>query len=172
MVMIMKKMDKDGLLLCDLQGETFEKSLSLSTTSSAIFIRRFMHSNVAKLLDNKSVLMYPMRAKDIIDEIDKEYGKSTYGSIKYSKEEMYWIGYIYRYFAYTYEIHSTRAYRIIKSKELRDLYLAYHTFSPEQAIKRILEAKNIKVNLEDDIDRQYAIYKKLREEYDSKLNNQ
>ena len=55
-------------------------------------------------------------------------------------------------------------------KKKRDL--AYHNFSPEQAIKRILEAKNGKVNLEDDIDRQYAIYKKLREEYDSKLNNQ
>ncbi len=58
---------------------------------------------------------------------------------------------------------------LVLLKEKKDL--AYHTFSPEQAIKRILEAKNIKINLEDDIDRQYAIYKKLRE-YDSKLNNQ
>ncbi|WP_461822089.1 hypothetical protein [Blautia stercoris] len=50
----MKKMDKDGMLLCELQAKTFELSLKLTETSSEIFIRRFMNSDVVKELDNTS----------------------------------------------------------------------------------------------------------------------
>ena len=75
---------------------------------------------------------------------------------------MYWIGYLYRYFSYTYELPSTRVYKIVKPKELRGLFLPYHTLSIEQAIERILEAKGIKLNQEDEINRQFEIYKRIR----------
>ena len=38
----MRKISKDGILLCTLQAETFEKSVEKMDTSSEIFIRRFM----------------------------------------------------------------------------------------------------------------------------------
>ena len=158
----MKKMDKDGLLLCDLQGNTFELSLELTATSSEIFMRRFMYSKVAKTLDNESVLQMNTQPKDIIKRIEEEYKESKYGSVKYTKNEMYWIGYLYRYFSYTYELPSTRVYKIVKPKELRGLFLPYHTLSIEQAIERILEAKGIKLNQEDEINRQFEIYKRIR----------
>ena len=158
----MKKMDKDGLLLCDLQGNTFELSLELTTTSSEIFMRRFMYSKVAKTLDNESVLQMNIQPKDIIKRIEEEYKESKYGSVKYTKNEMYWIGYLYRYFSYTYELPSTRVYKIVKPKELRGLFLPYHTLSIEQAIERILGAKGIKLNQEDEINRQFEIYKRIR----------
>ena len=44
----MRKIDKDGLLLCDMQGKTFELSVTAQDNSSEIFIRRFMNSEVAK----------------------------------------------------------------------------------------------------------------------------
>lgn len=135
----MKKMDKDGLLLCDLQGETFELSIDLTSTSSEIFMRRFMNSKTAKMIDGKDILQMNLQAKDIIDLVEEEYKESNYGSIKYSKDEMYWIGYFYRYFSYTYELSSNRVYKIVKPKELRDLFLSYHTLSLEQAIERVLE---------------------------------
>ena len=158
----MKKMDKDGLLLCDLQGNTFELSLELTATSSEIFMRRFMYIKVAKTLDNESVLQMNIQPKDIIKRIEEEYKESKYGSVKYTKNEMYWIGYLYRYFSYTYELPSTRVYKIVKPKELRGLFLPYHTLSIEQAIERILEAKGIKLNQEDEINRQFEIYKRIR----------
>lgn len=65
-------------------------------------------------------------------------------------------------FSYTYELSSTRVYKIIKPKELRGLFLPYHTLSPEQAIERILEAKGMILNLEDEINRQFEIYKRIR----------
>ena len=58
----MRKIDKDGLLLCDIQAKAFELSATTMETSSEIFIRRFMNSEVAKQLDNKAVLQSNMQA--------------------------------------------------------------------------------------------------------------
>lgn len=163
MVIDMKKMDSDGILLCELQGATFELSLEKVETSSLIFIRRFMNSEVVKLLDNGSILQTNLQPQDIIEYIEEEYHELKYGKEKYTNNEMYWIGYLYRYFSYTYELSSYRVYKMVKPKELRNLYLPYHTLSVEQAIERILEAKNIQLEV-DDIEKQFEIYKKIRKD--------
>jgi len=158
----MKKIDNDGLLLCEMQAKAFELSGIEQNTSSAVFIRRFMNSDVAKQLDNMAVLRSNMQAADILTLIDEEYGKSEYGSVKYSLNELYWIGYIYRYYAYTYDKTSKQVYKIVNPKELRDLFLPYHTMDPAQAIDRILEAKGL-VNTDDyEERRQFEIFKKIR----------
>ncbi|MDQ9827360.1 hypothetical protein RFX70_00745, partial [Acinetobacter baumannii] len=82
------------------------------------------------MLDDKSILQTNLQAQDILSLIEQEYPPSNYGSIKYTKNEMYWIGYIYRYFSYTYNYSSHKAYKIIKPKELREMFLPYHTLSP------------------------------------------
>lgn len=43
--------------------------------------------------------------------------------------------------------------KLIKPKELRELFLAYHTLDPSQAIERILEAKNILYDDEGELQR-------------------
>ena len=45
----MKKIDKDGLLLCELQAAAFENSIDKMDSSSEIFSRRFMRSKIAKV---------------------------------------------------------------------------------------------------------------------------
>ena len=159
----MKKIDNDGLLLCEMQAKAFELSGIEQNTSSAVFIRRFMNSNVAKQLDNMAVLRSNMQAADILKLIDEEYGKSEYGSVKYSLNELYWIGYIYRYYAYTYDKTSRQVYKIVKPKELRDLFLPYHTMDPAQAIDRILEAKGLVYADDYEEKRQFEIFKRIRE---------
>lgn len=52
----MKKIDRDGLLLCELQATAFENSIDKMDSSSEIFIRRFMKSNIAKRMDDESIL--------------------------------------------------------------------------------------------------------------------
>ena len=64
-------------------------------------------------------------------------------TVKYNLNELYWIGYLYRYFSYTYNMSSIQVYKIVKPKELRGLYLPYHTLDPSQAIERILGSKNL-----------------------------
>ena len=162
---IMKKIDKDGLLLCELQAKTFEMSIDATEVSSEIFIRRFMNSQISKSIDSCEILQTNMQAKDILERIEEQYGKSNYGSKRYTKNELYWIGYIYRYFSYTYEKSSVQIYKIVKPKELRALFLPYHTLDPSQAIERILEAKNLFiVDDKAEIVRQYKIYKSIRNE--------
>ena len=161
----MNKIDKDGLLLCEIQADTFEKSIEYIESSSEIFIRRFMYSEVANSFDDKTILNTNLQSKDVLDLINEEYGKTNYGSIKYTKNEMYWIGYIYRYFAYTYDITTLNVYKIIKPKELRTLFLPYHTLSPDKAVERIMEAKGLLLSEEEELKRQYSIFKRIREEY-------
>lgn len=157
-----KKINRDGLLLCELQAKAFENSIDKMESSSEIFIRRFMKSKIAKRLDNQLILDSNIQTNDILQLVDEEYGATNYGSVKYTHNEMYWIGYIYRYFSFTYDLSSSQVYKIIKPKELRGLFLAYHTMDPSQAIERILEAKGMFIDEETELQRQYDIFKRIR----------
>ena len=158
----MRKIDNDGLILCEIQAKAFELSATAQDTSSEVFIRRFLNSDAAKKMDNLAVLQSNTQAADLLNLIDEEYGKSEYGSVKYSVNELYWIGYIYRYYAYTYDKTSKQVYKTVKPKELRGLFLPYHTMDPAQAIDRILEAKGLANDGADEEKRQLEIFKRIR----------
>ena len=51
-----------------------------------------MKSEIAKRFDNESILESNIQANDILELINEEYGISNYGSVKYTKNEMFWIG--------------------------------------------------------------------------------
>ena len=156
-----RKIDSNGLLMCKIQAQAFEHSIDRMECSSDVFVRRFMHSKIADLFDNEGILDTNYQWKDVLDFVEEEYGVSNYGSVKYSPNEMYWIGYVYRYYSYTYEMSSAQVYRIVKPKELRDVYLPYHTLDPSQAIERILEAKGLPLTEEEELKRQYEIIKRI-----------
>ena len=142
----MNMMDDIGIRLCRIQGETFSLSVGKTKCSSAIFIRRFMNSSFASRLDNGGFVAEIIDPETIFEELEYEYGISDYGKEKYSTEELYWIGYIYRYWCYSRNLTSKQVYKIVKPKELRGLYFPYHSLDPKQAIDRILEAKDISEN--------------------------
>ena len=156
----MREMDKDGLLLCSIQGRIFEESNAKYATSSPVFIRRFMNSELAREIDSGGLLERPFNEEDGFARLDEEFGTSSYGTEKYPTEVLYWIGYIYRYFAYTKQKSSLQVYKIIKPKELRGLYLSYHTLDPAFAIDRILEAKHLPLSEAEEQQRQLEILKK------------
>lgn len=139
----MRKIDENGLKLCRMQAKVFSSSALATNCSSPIFIRRFMNSRVAVRMDSVGFLFEACDTNQVLEEIEAEYGESSYGKEKYSEEELYWIGYIYRYWSYTYEKTSKQIYRFIKPKELHSLYYPYHSLDPAQAIERILEARGV-----------------------------
>ena len=157
-----KKINSDGLLLCELLAIAFENSIDKMESCSVLFIRRFLKSKIAIRLDNQSILDSNIQANDILTLVDEEYGATDYGSVKYTHNEMYWIGYIYRYFVITYELTSMQVYKIVKPKELKGLFLPYHTMDPSQAIERILEAKGLFTDEKMELERQYEIFKRIR----------
>lgn len=69
---------------------------------------------------------------------------------------------MYRYFSYTYDYSSSKVYKIVKPKELRGLFLPYHTMDTAAVIERILEAKGMLLDEEQELQRQYRIFKKYR----------
>lgn len=158
----MKNIDEIGLKLCKIQAGIFEKSVTELECSSAIFVRRFMLSSVAKRMDDGSFLFESCSINEVFSEIENEFGKSNYGTEKISSEELYWIGYLYRYWCYTYQKTSKQLYKIIKMKELRTLYYPYHSLDPAQAIERILEAKGESETEEDLIRKGVEILRRKR----------
>lgn len=135
----MRKMDSLGLKMCSCQAVLFEKSIEYTDCSSKIFIRRFMNSDLAKRMDSIGFLFESSDTADAFGEIEAQYGESSYGVEKFSDEEMHWIGYIYRYWAYVTEKSSKQIYKIVKPDKMRKLYFPYHSLDPMQAIERIME---------------------------------
>ena len=161
----MKDFDIYGLKICEFQARVFEKSLN-AEYSSPIFIRRFMYSEVGQRIDLNAFLFEASPEDSVLEEINEEFGQSSYGKIKYSANEIYWIGYLYRYWSYTHEVSSKSVYKIVKPQELKKLYFAYHSLDPSQVIIRIKEAKGIEE--EDLITKGVRIMRKIRAQMNNK----
>ena len=166
----MRKIDSLGLKACSYQAKLFEYSIKDTKCSSKIFIRRFMNSNLAKLMDNDGFMFNSLNISDAIREIDNQYGESTYGEEKFSVEEMHWIGYIYRYWSYVAEKPSKQIYKTIKPDKMRKLYFPYHSLDPLQVIDRIMEEiVNDGDSLKNDIERGVMILRKVRNRKEKEL---
>lgn len=144
----MKKLTSQDLSLCKLQGQLFERSAQSCACSSAVFVRRFMNSRLALSFDDGSLLYESYTVEAMLAELSGQYGPSSYGSNKYGAESLYWMGYLYRYWCVAFGLSSKAVYRIIPARELNELFGAYHTLDPVQAIERIYEAKELPQPLE------------------------
>ena len=156
----MKKIDSLGLSLCKSQAEIFERSITFASCGSGVFIRRYMLSDFARRMDKGATPFESLSTEGAVHEIISEYGETEYGKTKYNPDEMYWMGYIYRYWSYTASMPSKNVYRLIKPSELKALYFPYHSLDPAQAIERIIEAKGLKE--EDEIERGVRILRRIK----------
>ena len=134
----MKTFDHDGLLLAEYQGKIFEKSTELSC-STAVFLRRFLHSDLLKKMDMNDVTSLSLDANEGIESIQNQFGESDYGKNKYSKNSMFWIGYIYRYLSYTRGVTTKFVMKLFPYKQLNDVYYSFHTQDPEWCVHSLLE---------------------------------
>ena len=138
----MKEFDHTGLLLAEYQGKLFEKSTDLSC-SSAVFIRRFLHSEYLKKMDLNDTASLSLDVNEGIDSIQKQFGDSGYGKTKYSKSAMFWIGYMYRYLSYTRELPTRFIMKLFPYKQLNDVFYTFHTQDPEWCVQSLLEMNNL-----------------------------
>lgn len=133
-------MDHIQLKLCDIQGRLFEKSILYASED---FIRTFMNSEVAEHLDSPFNKLQWMGEEYLLDELADKAQISKDGE-KYNPEVLYWIGYLYRYWACSRGISSRKIYRIAPAKTMKRNYLMFHTFDPELAIDDLIEMKRQK----------------------------
>lgn len=128
-------MDSIQLKLCDIQGRLFERSTDFASEG---FIRDFMNSEVAEHLDSPYNKLQWMGEEYLLDELKDETGLHSTGE-KYSPEVLYWIGYLYRYWACSRKEKSKRIYRCAPAKTMKRNYMAFHTFDPDIAIDDLIE---------------------------------
>ena len=134
----MKEFDHNGLLLAEYQGKLFEKSTELGC-STAVFLRRFLHSDFLKRLDMNDVTSLTLDVNEGMQSIQNQFGESDYGKIKYSKSAMFWMGYMYRYLSYTREVTTKFVMNLFPYKQLNDVYYSFHTQDPEWCVQSLLE---------------------------------
>lgn len=134
----MREFDHNGLLLAEYQGKLFEKSSELNC-STGIFMRRFLHSNLLNELDANNSATLSLDENEGINSILEQFGDSNYGKLKYSKNSLFWIGYMYRYISYTREQSTKFIMKIFNYKQMNDVYYSFHTQDPEWCIKDLLE---------------------------------
>lgn len=125
------------LKLCDIQGRLFEKSTDYA---SEAFIRDFMNSEVAKHLDSPYNKLQWMGEEYLLDELADEKELSKTGDV-YSPEVLYWIGYLYRYWACSRKEPSKKIYRKAPAKTMKRNYLVFHTLDPDIAIEDLEEIR-------------------------------
>ena len=137
-------MDELQLKLCDIQGRLFELSAD-KKLPSAEFIKAFMSSDTAKVLDSRYNRMQWMGEEYLLEEVISCAGDLLSGSGEvYKKEMMYWIGYIYRYWHYYTNESSARILRQAPTAIMKRNYMMFHTMDPLIAIENLKEIHNQK----------------------------
>ena len=157
----MKKLDHDGLLLSEYQAKLFEKSTELNC-STGIFIRRFLHSDWLVRLDENKPELLSLDVNEGISDILEQFGDSNYGKIKFSKNAMFWMGYMYRYISYTREAYTGFIMQLFPYKKMNDVYYAFHTQDPEWCVRNLLEMNSLSENV---FDNNYRLKEVMSQKY-------
>lgn len=136
-------MNELQLKMCDIQGRLFELSADRKYSSSA-FIKAFMLSPVAKSLDSKFNHMQWAGEEYLLDEILSSIDNDIFfkGGAILSKDVLYWIGYIYRYWHYYTGEDSAKIYKQAPYDIMKRNYMIFHTMDPVVAIEDLKEIYN------------------------------
>lgn len=134
----MRNLDFNEYKLCQILGRIFEKSISLSTVNSLTFIRLFMTMEESQCFFDKTYLVSSDNGEEIIYEMNKRYVPPL-KKIILTKNEMYWIGYIYGALSFLYGLSGKSVYHLFPAREIVKYYNIYHTFGVEEAAERMME---------------------------------
>lgn len=146
--------------MCEMQGEFFALSTNRFSCSSALFISRFMYSELAKELDqvddpynfnSPNHLIFTMAT--LYPSLNKEQGA------RMTEKVMRWLGYTYRAWSIVKHKESSWIYKNMKAERMLTLYDAFHTFSPEYCVDQLeqIVSENNNHVLSD-----YEVYKRIR----------
>ena len=121
-----------------------------------------MNSDYAARMDRSGFIDRPTDEQEAFASLDAQYGSSQYGSELYSPEELFWMGYIYRYWVCAYGVFSKAVYKICNVREIHSVYYAYHTLDPLQAVQRLMEARGLSFQEEEQITAGVKNLRKIR----------
>lgn len=103
-----------------------------------------MNSRAAAALDDVYDRLQWAGEEYILEELDDEVKGLKKAGLTYSREVMYWAGYVYRYWHYYTGECSRDIYQIANARTMSECWLGFHTLDVEMAIddlKEINEAR-------------------------------
>ena len=156
----MREFDIEGLRQAEFQAEIFEASATKADCSSLIFLRRYGKSKLALSFD-RGTADYSLTVEDALREIEEEFGHSSYGKDKYPASVLHWLGYQYRYIAYTRQCETRFLFRLFPPKKMASTYLAFHTQSQEWVVASWLEIVEKDEKIFSPFERAKAYYRKV-----------
>lgn len=132
-------MNELQLKMCDIQGRLFELSAD-KNYGSANFVKVFMASEVAKALDSTYNRMQWAGEEYLLEEIGTIAGDKLEKSGEiYSKDILYWMGYLYRFWHYYTSEDSAKIYKQAPVGTMKRNYVMFHTMAPELAVEDLKE---------------------------------
>jgi hypothetical protein len=130
------------LQLCDIQGRLFELSAK-KKISSDVFIPAFMTSKTCEGYDAPYHRLQWCGEEYLMEEVLDEYKTKQSGKPNlYSDDELYWIGYMYRYWHFLTGEKSKSLYRQAPVKIMKKVYPGFHTIDEKIAIENIKSFRN------------------------------
>ena len=167
----MKEFNIIGERVCEYQGKLFEYSTKRFNCSSKIFLRRFLNSEILNYLDRNDDIYIPYTVDEALNSIEEEFGKTEYGSVKYSSDAMFWMGYMYRYISFTRETATNLLFDWFSPELLNKAYPAFHTQDSEWCVRSLLERSHLSEDIFDPNWRLLQVIKKYRKEQKIEKNN-
>ena len=132
--------------LCDIQGRLFELSLK-KNLDSADFIEKYMNSQTCGYFDLPYDRHQWAGEEYILEEfLDETYVKPVGES--YHIDELYWAGYIYRYWHFLTGENSPQIYEQANAQRMKECFLGFHTMDAVMAIEDLKEIHKQTINME------------------------
>ena len=119
--------------LCDIQGRLFELSLEKGLDSGD-FIKKFMNSATCEYLDLPYDRLQWAGEEYMLENLLEEVLVSRAG-LQFSREELYWTGYVYRYWHLLTGESSSEIFAQANATMMRECYLGFHTLDTIMAIE-------------------------------------
>lgn len=132
-------MDALEFKLCDIQGRLFELFSNANYDAESL-VKTFMNSKIAKNLDSEYNRMQWAGEEYLLEELIATCeDKLTNKKENVSKETLFWMGYVYRYWHFYTKEESVKIYKQASFETMNDNYLMFHTMDVEIAIDDLKE---------------------------------
>ena len=137
-------MDALELKLCDIQGRLFELFLGTGYDAKSL-VKVFMNSELAKNLDSEYNRMQWAGEEYLLEELIATCkDKLTIKKESFSRDILFWMGYVYRYWHFYTKEDSAKIYKQASFETMNVNYLMFHTMDVEVAIDDLKEIYNQK----------------------------
>lgn len=133
-----KELSSFELQLCDIQGRLFELALK-ENLEYPNFAEKFMNSETARFLDYPYDRLQWAGEEYILENLMEEAVLKQCRGENYSQEQVYWMGYVYRYWHFYTGETSREIYAQADACQMAGCYLGFHTLDVPMAIEDLKE---------------------------------